>query len=488
MNLNNIIKNLKFKNMIGNSNIEISDIIYDSRKVVKDSIFVCLSGANFDGHDFINQAVDSGATVIVSEKDVKIPGICIIVVEDTREALSTMSMNFFGAPAQRLTMIGITGTKGKTSTSFMIKSVLENSGFKVGLIGTIGFVLEDKVIELNNTTPESYEIQKYLSIMVKSGCIFCILEASSLGLLKHRLDNIVFDYGIFTNFSNDHVGEHEHKNIQEYINSKNILFKNCKTGIINIDDSNYLDIIKDHVCNIKTYSINDLNSDFRAENLEYVTKNNIMGMSFDLINNNNSLNNIFVPVPGKFNIYNILACIVLCKNLNISNQNIISGLLNIKIKGRFEYLYSNNNFSIIIDYAHNYVSMKSLLETVKKYNFKRIVILFGAGGNRPKSRRYEMGKIASELADFCIITDDNPRYENSDLIIQDIISKINKKNYIIISNRKKAIEYSIKNHKNGDVIILAGKGHETYQEISGTKYDFDERIIVKNILKNCNFI
>lgn len=488
MNLNNIVKNLKFKSMIGNSNIEISDIIYDSRKVVKNSIFVCLSGANFDGHDFINQAVNNGAVVIVSEKDIKIPGICIIIVENAREALATMSVNFFGNPAQKLTMIGITGTKGKTSTSFMIKSVLENSGFKVGLIGTIGFVLENKIIELNNTTPESYEVQKCLSIMVKSGCKYCVLEASSLGLLKHRLDNIMFDYGIFTNFSNDHISEHEHKNIQEYLNSKNILFKNCKTGIINIDDSNYLDIIKNHVCDIKTYSINNINSDFRAENLEYVTKNNIMGMSFNLINTENNLNNIFVPVPGEFNIYNILACIALCKNLNISNQNIISGLLNVKIKGRFEYLYGNNNFSIIIDYAHNYMSMKSLLETVKKYNFKRIVILFGAGGNRPKSRRYEMGKIASELADFCIITDDNPRYEDNNLIIQDIISKINKKNYVIITNRKEAIEYSIKNHETGDLIILAGKGHETYQEISGVKYDFDERIIVKNILKKYNII
>ncbi|MBQ3093327.1 MAG: UDP-N-acetylmuramoyl-L-alanyl-D-glutamate--2,6-diaminopimelate ligase [Clostridia bacterium] len=477
MNLNQVIKNLKFKSILGNSNIEISDIIYDSRKVVRNSVFVCLTGANFDGNNFTEQAINNGATVIVTEKDIKIPGICIITVENSREALATMSANFFDHPARKLKTIAITGTKGKTSTSFMIKCILESTGAKVGLIGTIGYILGEKITDLNNTTPESYEVQKYLNNMIENGCKYAVLEASSLGLKNHRLDNIIFDYGIFTNFSNDHISKNEHENLQEYLESKKILFKNCKIGIINTDDNHAQEIISDSTCEIKTYSLKNI------KNMKYVVKNNIMGMSFDLASNLN-INNIFVSVPGEFNIYNSLASIILCENLGISTENIISGLSKVKVKGRMENIINNNKFQIIIDYAHNYVSMKSLLETVRKYNPKRIVTVFGAGGDRPKSRRYEMGQIASELSDFCIITDDNPRFEDRNSIIQDIVSKITKNNYIIISNRKEAIEYSIKNSQDGDVIILAGKGHETYQEISGVKYEFDERKIVNNILEN----
>ncbi len=484
MNLNFIIKDLNFSSIHGNTDIEITDLVYDSRKVKNNSIFVCLKGYGSDGHNFINDAVNAGAKVIVASKEVNIPGVTTIVVENTRTALAHMSANFFDHPAERIKTIGITGTKGKTTTSFMIRSILKSAKIKSGIIGTMGVILDNEVIPLRNTTPESYEVQKYLNLMVQKGYEFAIIEASSLGLSRNRLDFFVFDYGIFTNFSHDHIGKNEHESYEEYLQAKSLLFKKCKTGFINIDDENYFGIIKDRSCKIVTFGINNP-ADYLAKDLKAVNKENIIGVSFNLKGKLN-IDNIFISVPGKFNVYNSLAAASLCNHLGIEKKNIISGLKKIKIKGRVELVVHKQDYSVFIDYAHNALSMENVLKTLREYNPKRIITLFGAGGNRPKVRRFEMGETAGRLSDLCVITSDNPRFEDPLEIINDIKKGMDKTkgDYVIVPDRKEAIKYCIENAKSGDMILLAGKGHEDYQEIKGVKYPFDERSVVAEILKN----
>lgn len=484
MNLNFVIKDLKFSSIHGNTDIEITDLIYDSRKVKNNSVFVCLKGFGSDGHDFINDALKLGATVIVASKEVYIPGVTTIIVENTRAALAHMSANFFGKPAEKIKTIGITGTKGKTTTSFMIRSILKSAKIKSGIIGTMGVILDNEIIPLCNTTPESYEVQKYLNLMVQKGYQFAIIEASSLGLSRNRLDSFTFDYGIFTNFSHDHIGENEHKTYEEYLQAKSLLFKKCKTGFVNVDDENHLEIVKNSNCKVINFGINNT-ADYLAKNLKLTHEGNSIGVIFTL-EGRISINSIFISVPGKFNVYNSLAALSLCDHLGIKTENIISGLKKIKIKGRLEQIVNKYGYFIFIDYAHNALSMESVLKTLREYNPKRIITLFGAGGNRSKVRRLEMGEKASCISDLCVITSDNPRFEDPIQIINDIKQGINKTkgNYIIIPDRKEAIKYCIENAKNGDMILLAGKGHEDYQEIKGVKYPFDERLIVSEILKN----
>lgn len=487
MNLNKIIENLKTTSIFGNTDIEISDIIYDSRKVKKDCIFVCLKGVNSNGHDFIPQAIELGAKAVVVEENMPIAGVTVIKVENTRKALAHMSANFFKNPSKELKTIAITGTKGKTTTSFMIKSILESSGFKAGVIGTIGVILGKEITALNNTTPESYDVQKYFRKMVDEGCKYAIIEASSIGLARNRLDNIVFNIGIFTNISSDHIGKDEHKDYKEYIEAKSLLFKKCHVGIINKDDENYREIIKNHTCQIKTFGIIK-DSDYNANSIELINENGYIGTSFKLTGNLN-IEKISISIPGEFNVYNSLAACATCDLLGISSENIISGIKSTTVKGRFEPVIKNSKYSLFIDYAHNAVSMENILKTLKKYSPKRIVTLFGAGGNRPKIRRYEMGEVCGKFSDFSVITSDNPRFEEPLEIIKDIESGIKKTKgkYTIIPDRKKAIKFCIENALEGDVIILAGKGHEDYQEIKGIKYPFDEREVIKDILKEINF-
>ena len=483
MNLDIIIKNLKYTSITGRTDIEISDIVYDSRKVKKNSLFVCLKGYNSDGHDFASRASELGAVAIITEKNINIPGITMIQVENSRAALAHVSVNFFENPSKKLTTIAITGTKGKTTTSFMIKSILENTGAKVGVIGTLGMVLNNEIIPLPNTTPESYEIQKCLSEFVKNGCKYAVLEASSIGLLRNRLDGINFDYGIFANISNDHIGENEHKDYQEYLYSKSLLFKRCKVGFINTDDKYYKQIINNHTCELLTFGINNV-SDYNADNIKLINNDSNIGVKFSILGKIN-LQELFISTPGKFNVYNSLAAISVCHHMGIEENDIVEGLKKVKVKGRFESIPTNRDFSLFIDYAHNALSMENILNTIKQYNPKRVVTLFGAGGNRPKIRRYEMGETCGRLSDLSVITSDNPRFEEPLDIIADIEIGIKKTSgkYIIIPDRKEAIKYCIENAQKGDIIILAGKGHEEYQEIKGVKYPFDERKIAEEFLK-----
>ncbi len=484
MNLNNIIKDLKITYTIGSTDLEISDIIYDSRKAVKNCVFVCLKGFGFDGHDFIEDAIKKGAIAIVGEKNLNIPGVTIIQVQNARAALAHMSVNFFNHPSKKLITIAVTGTKGKTTTSHMIKSILENSGEKAGLIGTLGMSIGQEYKSLNNTTPESYEIQKLLREMVNEGCKYAVMEASSIGLLRNRLDGINFDFGIFTNISHDHVGDGEHKNYQEYIESKSLLFKRCKFGIINRNDQNYLEVVKNHKCKLEFFGM-DPSSNYYATNFKLLKAGETLGISFN-IKGEVILDEVFISMPGRFNVYNALAAIAVCSKLGISEYSMLKGLKTLKVKGRVESIPTNKDFSVIIDYAHNALSMENLLNTLKEYNPKRIITVFGAGGNRPKIRRLEMGEVSGRLSDFSIITSDNPRFEEPLDIIEDIKKGISstKGKYTVIPSRIDAISYAINNAQSGDVIVLAGKGHEEYQEIKGIKHPLSERKIAIDLLKS----
>lgn len=483
MILKNIIENINLTEFTGSKEIEISDICYNSSKVTKGSLFVCLCGSNFDGHDYIDEAVKNGAIAVAVQKEVTTHNkVAIIKVKNTREFLAYASATFFGNPAKELVTIGITGTKGKTTTSFMIRSILEKSGLKTGVIGTIGAVCGNNIVKLSNTTPESYEIQKNFRKMVDDGCKCVVLEASSIGLKNHRLDGFKFDYGIFTNFSHDHIGKNEHSSMEEYLECKSMLFKRCKVGFINVDDEKSSEIIKNHTCMIRTFGIKN-SADYCADSINLVNKFGHIGVSCNFYGDL-KIDDVYISIPGEFNVYNALAASAVCHYMKISNESIKDGLFQVKVKGRVEPVKVSDNYSLFIDYAHNALSMENILKTLKKYNPNRLIVLFGAGGNRPKVRRYEMGEMAGDLADLSVITSDNPRFEKPSEIIEDIKTGIEKTGgkYIIIENRKEAIRYCLEHAQKGDIIVLAGKGHEDYQEINGIKYPFDERTIVENIL------
>ncbi|MBR3988827.1 MAG: UDP-N-acetylmuramoyl-L-alanyl-D-glutamate--2,6-diaminopimelate ligase [Clostridia bacterium] len=483
MKLEKLLSSLSYEIIKGTADIEIEDIIYDSRKAIKGTAFVCLKGFNTDGHKYAQDAIEKGVSALIVSDEVKTDAdITIIKVENTRSALAQMSTELFGNPAKELTTIAITGTKGKTTTVAMIRSILECAGIKTGTIGTLGIVIGDKIYKTANTTPESYEIQQAMRKMVKKGCTAMVIEASSLGLKNHRTDCINFDYGIFTNFSHDHIGESEHPDMQDYLESKAILFKNCKKGIINIDDEATAELLKDSVCDVVTYGFNE-NADFCASNDKLLARQGFIGVHFD-VKGKKELS-ADVAIPGRFSVYNALAATALCSSMGIRDEYILKGLETVKVKGRVEVYPVKSNYTLLIDYAHNAVSMENVLTTLREYKPHRLITMFGAGGNRPKARRYEMGEVSGRLSDLSVITEDNSRFEDVNDIIADIKVGIDKTDgkYVIVPNRVDAIRYCIENAQPGDIIVLAGKGHEDYQEIKGVKYHLDEREVIADILK-----
>lgn len=482
MNLNVLLQDLEYDVLQGSTNIEIKDIITDSRKVTNKDIFVCISGAISDGHNYVRDVIGKGIKAIVVEKTINVDEeITVIKVENTRIALAKMAAALFDYPATKLTSIGITGTKGKTTTTYMIKDILENAGYKTGLVGTIETIIGDQHIESINTTPDAYTLQKYLKMMVDNGCKCVVMEVSSQGLKMHRVHGIVFDYAVFTNLGIDHIGKNEHESFEEYAECKSMLFKQSNIGIVNNDDDKLDLIIKNSTCKILTYGM-EKKSDLQAEYLKLNHSNTNMGIKFRM----KGLYNLQVELnlPGVFNVYNAMAAIGVAKQFNISEDIIARTLFEFKVKGRVEVVHSNDKYMVIIDYAHNAMSLQSLLLSLRVYSPKRIVCVFGCGGNRSKLRRYEMGKVSSELSDFTIVTSDNPRYEDPSDILQDIIKSVEENNgkYIGIIDRRQAIKYAIDNAIEGDVIVIAGKGHETYQEIAGVKFKMDDREIVEEII------
>lgn len=480
MKLDVLLKDLEYEVLQGSTNIEVVDIITDSRKGTDKDIFVCLSGAISDGHNYISDVIGKGIKVIVVEKTIDVEEeVTVIKVNNTRIALAKMAAALFDYPARKLINIGITGTKGKTTTTYMIKEILENAGYKTGLIGTIETIIDEQHFDSINTTPDSYTLHKYLKMMVDKGCKCVVMEVSSQGLKMHRVHGIVFNYAIFTNLGVDHIGKNEHNSFEEYAECKSMLFRQCDIGIVNNDDDNLDLIIKNSSCKLITYGMEN-SSDLQAESILLDTSN--MGIKYKT----KGLYNLQVQLnlPGIFNVYNSMAAIVIAKQFNISEDIIAMTLYEFKVKGRVEVVCSNDKYMVIIDYAHNAMSLKSLLLSLRVYSPKRIVCVFGCGGNRSRLRRFEMGKVSSELSDFTIVTSDNPRDEDPLDILNDIIKSVEENNgkYIGIIDRREAIRYAIDNAVEGDVIVIAGKGHETYQEIAGIKYQMDDREIVEEIV------
>ena len=478
-----LLKDLKYEVLSGSIDVNVSELVYNTRKVKKECMFVCIKGATFDSHDVAGEAAKNGAVVIVAEHPVDVPaGTAVVLVEDTRYALALISAAYFGYPAKKLKVIGITGTKGKTTTTFMIRSILEHAGISTGLIGTIEVIIGDKHIPAHNTTPESYEVQEYFAQMVAAGCKVVVMEVSSQGLKLHRTAGIRFDIGIFTNLAPDHIGENEHASFEEYMECKSRLFRQCDIGIVNADDEHCSDILKGHTCKVETYGFSE-KADLRASDLKLVNRPGFLGVDYHV---SGLLNfDVEIDMPGRFSVYNSLVAIAVCRHFDIPKEDMLAALEVVQTKGRIEKVKVSDDFTLMIDYAHNAMSLESLLTTLKEYNPKRLICLFGCGGNRSKLRRYEMGEVSGNLADLTVITSDNPRFEEPQAIIDDIKTGIAKTSgkYVEIIDRKEAIRYVIENGRPGDVIVLAGKGHEDYQEICGVKHPMDERVLIAEVLE-----
>lgn len=483
MLLSRLLEKLEYTVIQGSDEIEINTLQYDSRKVNAGDVFVCIQGAGFDGHEFTKDVCAKGAKalIVMNNVDVK-EHVTVVKVHNTREALAFMSAAYFDYPAEKLTTIGITGTKGKTTTTYMVQSVLESVGIKTGLIGTIETVIGEKKIPACNTTPESYIVQETFAKMVEAGCRCVVMEVSSQGLMLHRVSGFTFDYGIFTNIEPDHIGPNEHKDFDDYLHCKSMLLKQCRHGIVN-GDADFLErILEGHTCSLEMYGVNK-DYEFKASNIRLFTKPGILGVSYNLTGKMNF--SVEIHVPGMFSVYNSLCAIAICSHFTDNIEKIQSALSEVLVKGRVEIIPVSKRFTLMIDYAHNAMSLESLLTSLKQYHPKRLVTVFGCGGNRSKDRRYEMGEVSSRLSDFTIVTSDNPRFEEPMDIIGDILVGVHKADgkYHTVPDRKDAIRYAILNAKDEDVIILAGKGHEDYQEIKGVKYPMDERVLIKEIME-----
>ena len=481
------LENLKVK---GNLDIDIKGIENNSKEVKTGYMFIAIKGFETDGHNYINDAIDAGCTAVMIQEGCDLSKInvkndvTVIMAKDTREALAICSSNFYDNPSRKFKLIGVTGTKGKTTTTFMIKELLEKAGKKVGLIGTIATYINGKKIkESDRTTPESLELQKTFFQMAKEKVEYVVMEVSSQSLKLHRVDGCNFDIAIFTNFSEDHISEKEHTDMKDYFQSKLKLFNMCKVGIVNADDLYAAKIPKlfpdsdittygiDNPCNLLAKDITITNSyvDFRVK----ITDRN---------------ERVKTGIPGRFSVYNSLAAICVAQKVGVSLETIKEALLEVRVPGRSEVVDNKFEIPIMIDYAHSPESLESILQAVKSYTRGRVISEFGCGGDRDKGKRPIMGEISGRIADYTIITSDNPRTEEPEEIIKEIEKGIKKTkgNYQVVVDRTEAIEKAIKMATKKDIIVLAGKGHELYQEINGKKYPFDERIIIKKIIDKLN--
>ncbi len=480
-----LLEKLEYTCIKGSVDVEVARVEMDSRKITQGCLFLCIKGANFDGHSKALEAVEKKAAVLVVEQDVKLPedaDITVIRVESTRYAMAFISAAWFGYPADTLKVIGVTGTKGKTTTTYLVRSILEHAGYKTGLVGTIEMIIGEEHIPAHNTTPESYLLQETFRKMLDAGCQVCVMEVSSQGLMLHRTQGFTFELGIFTNLEPDHIGPNEHKDFEDYAYCKGLLFKQCKTGIVNCDDKHWEQVLKDHTCALETYGFHE-EASLRAEDLTLIKQPGELGVAFDV----KGLLDFHAKVsaPGRFSVYNALCAIAICRHFKVSVEDIQTALKKAHVKGRIEMVKVSEEFTLMIDYAHNAMALESLLGTLREYEPNRLVCLFGCGGNRSRQRRYEMGEVSGRLADFTIITSDNPRFEEPLAIIEDIKVGMQKTEgaYMEIPDRKEAIRYAVTHGEPGDIVVLAGKGHEDYQEIKGVQYPMDERVLIAEILE-----
>ena len=480
------IEGLKAK---GSLDLDISSIECDYRNVKEGSLFVAIKGFEHDGHTFIGKAIENGAKVIIFEDGanykefINNKNVTFIMAPNTRLALSLCSCNFYDNPSKKMKLIGITGTKGKTTTSFMLKKILEKQGKKVGLIGTIAvYIGDNKVKNSDRTTPESNKLQEILDKMYKIGIEVVIMEVSSQSLKLDRVAGCEFYAGVFTNLSEDHISKTEHKDMNEYFESKVKLFNMCKYAFINADNlytAKVPEMIKDK-CIVETYGIDNY-CNFLAKDVTIT--NTYADFKVKLQNRNERVK---VSIPGRFSVYNALAAMSVAKLFGVNTEVIKDALSNVKVLGRSELVDNKKELKIMIDYAHTPDSLENILKTVKQYTIGNVICVFGCGGDRDKAKRSIMGEISGKLADYTIITSDNPRTEEPEEIIKEIEQGIKKTKgkYECINDRKEAIKKAISMEKKADILVIAGKGHEMYQEIGKEKYPFNEREIVQEIVNN----
>lgn len=454
--------------------IEVSGISYNSRLTKPGDVFVAVTGFKTDGHKYAKSAVENGAVCVVCEHEIEGVDVPCIIVENSRSALAEMACNFYGNPTKKLKLIGVTGTNGKTTVTYFVKSVLEANGEKVGLMGTNKNMIGNMDYHTERTTPESLEMQEFFSDMVKEGCTYAVMEVSSHSLDLHRVAGCDYDVGAFTNLTQDHLDFHG--DMENYFNAKAKLFDMCKTGVINADDSYGARLCEKCSCEKISYGIK--NGNMKAENVLYGDK----GVSFDCGNMK-----INLGIPGTFSVYNALTAIGICKACGISDEVIEKALNSAQgVKGRAEIVDCGRDFTLLIDYAHTPDGLENILSSVRKFAKGRVVVVFGCGGDRDKTKRPKMGRVAGRIADFCIVTSDNPRTEEPDAIIRDILDGMDDAmaEYVVIENRRDAIEYAIRHARKDDVIVLAGKGHEDYQILKDKTIHFDEREVIREILSN----
>lgn len=470
------------------ADIDIKGITCDSRNVSQGDLFICINGTVADGHKYIPDAAAKGASAfVICDKEAfyayrtTLPRKAIFLyAPDCRKTLAKVSSYFYGEPSKKLKVIGLTGTKGKTSTSFMIRDTLTHAGINTGLIGTTGAYYNDVKIDLENSTPESITLQKIFADMVEAGVTHVVMEVSSQGIMMDRVYGIEFETAIFTNLSPDHIGNNEHKDFEDYKSTKGELFRRCRNAVISVDSEHspyFLDIARDAGANITTYSAEGKKADLYATNLRFEIRDGLE-TAFTLCDKDE----VSVSTPGQFTVSNALAAISAAETVGVSREVSAEALRTVSVIGRTEPVkHEKCDFAVLIDYAHNALSLESLLGAVRAYNPARIICLFGCGGNRSKLRRYEMGEISGKLADLTVITSDNPRFEKPGDIIADILVGMNKTEgeYVVIPDRREAIHYALGLAKKGDIVLLAGKGNEMYQEIKGEKFPMDEREIVK---------
>lgn len=466
--------------VIGSTDRSITDICYDTRSEMGDgSLFVCIAGFRFDGHTFAKQAYEKGVRVFAAEAPLALPqDATVIRTESTRKFLALASANLFGRPAEKLFTVAITGTKGKTSTSFMLQSILNNAGIPTGVIGSTGIYYNGVFEETANTTPESYLLHKTYHKMLGAGCKAVIIEAASQGFKLHRTYGIRFDAGIFTNISPDHIGPNEHADFAEYLQCKKQLFDQCKKCYVNADDPHFQEITAGVQQTFATYAV-EKEAPFRATDANFSLENHRLRTSFTAKTPNDCFT-VDLGVPGYFSLYNAMAAISVATDLQVPTACMLRGLYEVRVRGRMEIVPIDRPYTVIIDAAHEEFSCRELFRTVLKYSPKRIISVFGCGGNRSKLRRYGMGEAIGAHSDLSIITSDNSRLERTEDIVEDILvgMKPTGGKYEIILNRTQAIHHALRLVQPGDCILLIGKGHETYEDIGGQKTPFDERQIV----------
>ncbi len=474
MKLSELLKNADVKNSF--ADCEIVDVTQDSRLVREGFLFVCIKGNTFDGHSVAKEMLENGARAVVCEKDLGLENQ--IIVSNTREAYSVICANFFSHPAKKLKLIGLTGTNGKTTTTFLIKQILEGAGKKVGLIGTVQNMVCDEVYPAKYTTPDAYELQHLFSLMVKADCEYCVMEVSSQALAQGRVNGLNFEIGAFTNLTQDHLDYH--KTWENYFNSKRILFENSSIAVTNADDENGLKIVSGLNCKVVSYAVNTNNADYVAKNVKF--KSN--GVEYDLVSE--LIGRVNCPIPGRFSVYNSLCAAAIALTLGISFEEVLTAISKSNgVKGRIEVVPTDTDYTVIIDYAHSPDGLENIISSLREIAKKRIVTVFGCGGDRDRTKRPIMGKIAAELSDFCVVTSDNPRSENPSKIIEDILEGMKGVStpYVVVENRREAIKWALENAQKDDIILLAGKGHETYQILPTGTIHFDEREVVADILK-----